>query len=92
MITYTDISDTYFETQASALQHVYDNIHMQYMKNHYEIVFPDHLWCEHIMYGHNRIYHLDLKVKRTGNPARKALHISLYRMDSGKYELTYYVN
>ena len=82
-------ADTYFETQASALQFVYDTIDME---NHYEIVFPDHLWCEHIMYGHNRIYHLELKVKRTGNPARKVLHISLYRMDSGNYELTYYLN
>ena len=92
MITYTDISDTYFETQASALQHVYDNIHMQYMRNHYEIKFPENIWTEHVQYGQTVNYTLDLTVRKTGNPARKALHISLYRMDSGKYELTYYVN
>ena len=80
-------SDTYFNTQSAALQFVYDTIDME---NHYEIVYPENIWTEHVAYGSVVTYNLPLKVKRTGNPAKKYLHITLYRMDSGRYELTYY--
>jgi hypothetical protein len=80
-------SNTYFNTQSAALQFVYDTINME---NHYEIEFPERIWTEHVHYGTSVSYHLPFKVKRTGNFAKKYLHITLYRMDSGKYELTYY--
>ena len=80
-------SETYFNTQSAALQFVYDTIDME---NHYDILFPESIWTEHVAYGTVVKYHLPLKVKRTGNFAKKYLHITLYRMDNGKYELTYY--
>jgi hypothetical protein len=78
-------SDTYFKTQSEALQRAFDSIDPRY-----QIKFPDNIWTEHVAYGRSVNYHLPLIVTATGNPAKKWLHISLYRMDSGNYELTYY--
>lgn len=77
---------TYFETQQAALHHVYTSV-----GNRYAIQFPDNIWTEHVSYGTTVKYDLPLIVTKTGNPARKWLHISLYRMDSGRYELTFYL-
>jgi len=80
-------SDVYFETQASALQSVYNEIDAA---DHYEIIFPDRVWTEHVAYGSFVKYSLPLRVKYTGNLAKKCLHIILYRLESGRYELTHY--
>jgi len=80
-------NSTYFSTQNQALEHVYQSIESE---NHYDIQFPDRIWTEHVAYGNTVFYHLDLIVKRTGNPAKKCLHITLYRMSSGNYELNFY--
>jgi hypothetical protein len=77
----------YFSTQNEALQNVYQFIENE---NRHDIIFPDNIWTEHVAYGHTVFYHLDLAVKKTGNLAKKCLHIILYRMDSGNYELNYY--
>ena len=81
------MDNTYFSTQASALQHVEDNL-----DSRYEIAYPDRIWSEHVNYGTTVKYHFPLIVKKTGNMARKWLNISLYRMGSGSYELTQYIN
>jgi hypothetical protein len=82
------LSDTYYTTQAAALNAVQD----EFENNRpYEIQYPENLWCEHVSYGTAVHYNLTLKVKKTGNLAKKWLHITLYRMDSGNYELTYYI-
>jgi len=81
-------SSTYFDTQAAALYFVFSNI----KDRGYEIIEPDRLWSEHVGYGQTVKYHFELTVSKTGNPARKWLHISLYRMDSGTYELTFYLH
>ena len=78
-------SDTYFETQSEALNYACDQINPKYI-----IQFPENIWTEHVSYGNTVRYNLPLKVAKTGNPAKKWLHISLYRMDSGRYELTHY--
>ena len=78
-------SNTYFETQSEALDYAFSSVLPKY-----EVKLPDHLWTEHVAYGQNVFYHLPLIVKSTGNPAKKCLHIFLYRMDSGRYELTYH--
>jgi len=80
-------SDIYFDTQASALGFVEEDIEKA---KRYDIVYPENIWTEHVAYGTTVRYHLPLKVKSTGNFAKKYLHIVLYRMDNGKYELTYY--
>jgi hypothetical protein len=78
--------DTYYQTQASAL----DAVETLANDMGYELKKPDYLWSEHVNYGHTVKYSFPLIVKKTGNYARKQLHIALYRMDSGSYELTYY--
>lgn len=78
-------SNTYFKTQNEALNHAFDSV-----DSRYHIQFPEYLWTEHVPYGGSMSYHLPLIVTATGNPAKKWLHITLYRMDSGNYELTYY--
>jgi len=75
--------ETYFETQNAALQCA-DN--MAIAKG-YSPQYPEHLWVEHVAYGTNTKYTIPMLTSR-GNPAKKHLHISLYRMDSGRYELT----
>ena len=75
--------ETYFETQNAALECA-DNMAVA---NGYQPQYPDTLWCEHVNYGTNVKYAIPMLTSK-GNPARKYLHISLYRMDSGRYELT----
>lgn len=78
--------DTYFQTQAGALNAV------ETLANDlgYEIKYPENIWSEHVNYTKTVKYSFPLIVKKTGNFARKQLHIALYRMESGSYELTYY--
>lgn len=78
----------YFETQNEAIQEA--EIHANQLG--YDINYPSYLWTEHVNYGSSVTYHLGMTVRKTGNLARKCLHIILYRMDSGRYELTYYIN
>ena len=81
-------SKTYFDTQSAALE-----IPFQAANDRgYDVEEPQHLWTEHVAYGTTVRYNIPLKVQKTGNYAKKWLHITLYRMDSGKYELTYYFN
>jgi hypothetical protein len=80
--------DSYFQTQASAL----DATVSAADEMGYIIKYPDRIWAEHVNYGHTVKYSFPLIVKKTGNHAKKRLHITLYRMDSGSYELTYYFN
>jgi hypothetical protein len=82
------MSDTYFSTQAGALIHVNEKVN----RKGYEIVYPDNLWTEHVAYGKTVKYTFSLKWIKTGNMVKRHLHVSLYRMDSGSYELTYYIN
>ena len=77
-------SDTYFKTQSSALQYVEDQIGTKF-----QIAYPEYLWTDHIMYGTSASYDLPLKTL-DGKPTRRWVHIRLYRMDSGNYELTFY--
>ena len=80
-------SETYFETQSAALDYVLESI---IKENRYDILYPNYFWVDHVAYGQTKTYQLELIVKKTGHNARKCLNIILYRMDSGKYELTFY--
>jgi hypothetical protein len=77
--------ETYFETQAGALQSAEEYAtHKGYTVN-WESINP-----EHVAYGQTVSYSVELM--KDGMLARKMLQISLYRMESGKYELTNYIN
>jgi hypothetical protein len=77
-------SDTYFKTQSSALQYVEDQLSKKF-----QIAYPENIWTEHVHYGTSVSYHLPLNTLE-GKPTRRWVHITLYRMDSGNYELTFY--
>jgi hypothetical protein len=77
--------ETYFETQTGALQSAEEYAtHKGYTVN-WESINP-----EHVAYGQTVKYSVELM--KDGTPSRKMLQISLYRMESGKYELTNYIN
>ena len=79
-------SDTYFDTQSAALNFVENEM----QKKEIQIQYPDSIWTEHVAYGTSVRYNIPLK-NRTGNDMKKWLHITLYRMESGRYELTWYL-
>jgi len=78
-----------FSTQASALNEVYYDL--EAMPQGYRLENPDNFWPEHVSYGTTIKYSLPL-VNRNGNRCRKWVHIQLYRMDNGYYELNWYLN
>ena len=79
--------NTYFNTQSAALEEAFEMA----TKRGYDVIQPDALWSTHIGYGESFTYQMELAVSKTGNMARKGLTISLYRMGSGRYELTSYI-
>mgnify|MGYP005990489129 CR=1 FL=1 len=78
--------ETYFDTQSAAL----DSAESYALNRGYEADMSS-FYPEHVKYGQTVQYHIELK-KNDKLVNNKMLHISLYRMDSGKYELTNYIN
>ncbi len=77
---------TYFNTQSEALDAAFDAVRAKGL----EPMIPESMWAEHVPYGQTQRY--DFELERDGMPVkRRLLHVILYRMDSGKYELTSYV-
>jgi hypothetical protein len=81
------MSNTYFFTQSAALKHAEEETY----KAGYDIIYPDRIWAEPVNYGTSVKYNFPLTLQRTGNEAKKWLHIQLYRMGNGKYELNFYL-
>lgn len=80
------MNDTYYNLQGEAI----DQAFTEARKRGYEVIQPERIWIEAVNYGDTVKYHLGLI--KDGKVQRKMLHISLYRMDNGKYELTSYIN
>ena len=78
----------YFKTQNGALQEVENYVNLK----GYKILHPTSLWVDHLYPGNTAKYDFPLKVIKTENLAKKWIHIQIYRMDSGLYELNYYLN
>ncbi len=78
----------YFKTLNGAIHEV-ENYTQQ---KGYKILFPDHFWVEHLYPGNTSKYSFPIKLLKTGNIAKKWIHFQIYRMDSGSYELNYYLN
>lgn len=77
--------NSYFPTQSSAI-----NFSFEAAKNRGYI--PEETQFIHVPYGKTVHYIIPLTMEKSGNPAKKCLKLSLYRMESGSYELTYYFN
>lgn len=84
---YTHSSTTYFETQAAAIRSVEESIETR----KYQLQPTDCLRFEHVNYGGT--VHYNIPLQRTDNKNTKRwVHIQMYRMDSGRYELNYYLS
>jgi len=90
-----EANDTYFKAAYEAAEYAREMAE----KKGYEIDEED--WQTQIGMGgkHNRLrpgvgktHSFTVGLTKNGKPQRKALNISLYGMDSGSYELTYYIN
>jgi len=80
------VQEDYFETQSGAIESAQDYA----LNKGYEADMAS-FYPVHIKYGETANYHVELS--KNDKPVKnKMLHISLYRMDSGKYELTNYIN
>lgn len=77
---------TYFQTQALAIDHAIESA----QKRGYVVDIPQRIWTEAVNYLSTVRYVLDLF--KDEKLQRKGLVIVLYRMDSGNYELTSYIN
>ncbi len=77
----------YFKTQSAALQHA----EKEAQAKGYEVQYPSIFWGICIYTEQYGKYSFELKILKTGNIARKMLHITLYRMPSGNYELVNYI-
>ena len=80
--------DTYFKTQSAAIGTMESDV----TRRGYEIVYPERIWAEHVNYGATVKYSFPLKWVRTGNIVKRQVHIAMFRMVSGSYELTHYIN
>tara|TARA_R110002153_G_scaffold18045_3_gene63414 strand:- start:420 stop:662 length:243 start_codon:yes stop_codon:yes gene_type:complete len=78
----------YFKTHHGALQEVENYVKLK----GYKIMHPDNLWVNHLYPGDSTKYNFALMVIKTENLAKKWVHIQIYRMSSGSYELNYYLN
>lgn len=79
----------YYETLASAVTAAQEDAQAR------AAVFtrPTDLWAlaqDHLGYGETRSVNVELDTLK-GKPTKKWFHVSIYRMDSGRYELTTYV-
>jgi hypothetical protein len=76
--------ENYFDTQAGALESAEEYANHKGFTVNWESITP-----EHVAYEKTVQYHVELL--KDGKPLKKMLQISLYRMPSGKYELTNYI-
>jgi hypothetical protein len=76
--------ETFFDTQAGALESA-----EEYAKHKGFVVNWESITPQHVAYEKTVQYHVE--ILKDGKPLKKMLQISLYRMPSGKYELTNYI-
>ena len=77
----------YFKTQSAALEQAEQDA----TKKGYEVQYPTSFFGLCIYSEQYGKYSFELKCLKTGNFAKKMLHIILYRMPSGNYELVNYI-
>jgi len=78
--------DTYHKTLSSAL----DAVRGYVAKKGYDEVEFSMNDVQHVPYGHTEKFTKELN--KGGVPQRKALHVQIYRMESGNYELNAYIS
>lgn len=76
---------TYFDTLYSAKEEARKLVPSGHILNE-----DDFFQLQHVNYGTTGFI-LARLITPKGNEARKCLHASIYRMDSGRYELTAYL-
>jgi hypothetical protein len=78
-------NDTYFNLMSEAIDHARQDA----VNRGFEVV--DNMFAfEPVSYGQTKKTSLNLL--NNGKEQKRMLHISLFRMESGRYELTHYIN
>jgi hypothetical protein len=83
------MSETFFETFAQAI----DGVIRDADANDVLLARPSEVWSmvqEPLNYGESRRGDFAIELLK-GRPTKKFFHVSIYRMDSGRYELIDYV-
>lgn len=83
------LASPYFETLAGAVDAIFVNAY----SDRGVFAKPTEVWSmcqDHLAYGQTRTGDFALESYK-GKPTKKFFHASIYRMDSGRYELTTYV-
>ena len=79
-----------FETYHKTLASCFNEAEVYVTKRGYDPIQFELSDPQHVAYGQTQRYNKELTVD--GKLQRKELHIQIYRMDSGTYELNMYVN
>jgi hypothetical protein len=79
-----------FEIYHKTLSSCFDEIRNYVIKRGYDPIEFELYEPQHVAYGQTQRYNKELTVN--GKLQRKGLHIQIYRMDSGNYELNMYIN
>lgn len=80
-------TESYFETASGAL----DQVEATLAKNNATVDGDFRSYFNGINYGETRAHSFTLSSFK-GKNTRKGLHITLYRLETGRYELTSYFN
>ena len=80
-----ECSDTYFTDMAGALNAAASDA----LRRGYDIVDFGNILIEPLAYTETRRY--SFEIHKNGKSCTQLLHVILYRMESGKYELTHYI-
>jgi hypothetical protein len=79
---------TYYGCQSSALIAAEHDIR----RKGYNIMYPDRLWSEHVSHGQSVKYDFPLYNIKKEKESILWVHIQLYRMGNGSYELNHYIS
>lgn len=78
----------YFKTQSAALEFAEADA----IKRGFRVIFPDAFFGISIYSEQYGKYSFQLEYSNQEKTTRKMLHVTLYRMPSGNYELVHYIN
>jgi hypothetical protein len=82
-------TNTYFDTQSGAVEAAIEDARKKGFEVNDEDI-PQQFLDGWVGYENNKS--ASMPIYKNGKEQRKALQISIYRMPSGKYELTHYIN
>lgn len=78
----------YFKTQSAALEYAEQDA----AKRGFNVIYPNSFFGINLYAEQYAKYSFELQYSNQDKTTKKMLHVCLYRMPSGNYELTHYIN